>query len=197
MITVNSRSEVRASNTGRAAKVCSTYRNATLAWSRSDAPSGVRTYRPPSRARSSSPKWRRRRASAALVAGWLNPIDSPARVTLRSRSSARRATSRFRSIPGRSIAPTSSSCPRVSILSAVGDVERLVALPHGEQRHHRHHRGEDAQHAQRRLQTADTGSDRGEGDRREELADEQRARPQPGAAAALLEAQPVDRPGEQ
>ena len=46
---------------------------------------------------SSSPKCRRSRDSAALAAGWVTPSRSAARVTLRSRTSSRSATSRFRS----------------------------------------------------------------------------------------------------
>ena len=43
------------------------------------------------RTRSSSPRARRRRASARLIAGWLMPARAAARVTLRSSSSRRSA----------------------------------------------------------------------------------------------------------
>jgi hypothetical protein len=46
----------------------------------------------------------RSRESAALIAGWVRPMRAPARVTLRSAISASNATSKFRSMPCKSMA---------------------------------------------------------------------------------------------
>ena len=99
----NSRCSRAGSKRGWLPKTCSSISQATSVRSSSTTPRAVSSYPLPLRASSSSSKWRRSRASAALVAGWLRPIRSPALVTLRSASSARSATTRFMSSPARFI----------------------------------------------------------------------------------------------
>ncbi len=113
MTRVNSRSEVAGSNCEDAANSRSAAaQTASTCWA-SCSPSGVSTYSPCSRTSSSSPKWRRSRASDALAAGWVTPSRCAARVTLRSRTSSRSATSRFRSrlarwATGRIVSPSNA-----------------------------------------------------------------------------------------
>jgi hypothetical protein len=97
MSRVNSRSEVAGSKWVLVANSRSAAAHTASTCSASWLPSAVSTYSPCSRTSSSSPKCRRSRDRAALAAGWVTPSRSAARVTLRSRTSSRSATSRFRS----------------------------------------------------------------------------------------------------
>ena len=65
-------------------------------------------------------------ASAALIAGWVRPMRRPALVTLRSDISASNATSKFRSMPGKSIGWMSLHTYYRWIASDHGELNRLI-----------------------------------------------------------------------
>ena len=107
---VKVRSEVAASNADRCRISAFTVSITRRTGSASASARGVGFISCPVRTNSGSPNRVRSRASAALVAGWLKPTASAARVTLWCRARASNTTSRFRSIDWISMAWMESIC---------------------------------------------------------------------------------------